>query len=197
MSWSVIRPLIAKLTVTLNVPVAVLPEVSVAVQLTVVGPCAKALPEAGAQTVDAIPTLSVAVGAKVTTAVEDPDGALTVMSTGIVSTGGSLSSTVTLKEVFVVPLAFVAVHVAFVRPTPSVAGELGAHTTALDSPVNRTVAVGRPGAVVVVTSARGPRRTGGAVLETQSRAARIASTRRPSSAASPVRPLTKSLSSPL
>src|SRR5256712_7519389 len=192
---SVIRPLMAKVTVTLNVPLAVFPEVSVAVQLTVVVPWAKALPEAGVQTADAIPTLSVAVGAKVTTAVDDPGGALTVMSAGIVSAGGSLSRTVMLNEVFVVPFTFVAVHVAFVRPTPRVAGEVGAHATVLDSPVNRTFAVGRPGDVVVVTSARGPRRTGRAVLGTQSRAARIASTRRPSSAASPVSPETRPPSS--
>src|SRR3989442_14383179 len=88
---SVIRPLMAKVTVTLNVPLAVFPEVSVAVQLTVVVPWAKALPEAGVQTADAIPTLSVAVGAKGTTAVDDPGGALAGVSGGHRGRGGVLS----------------------------------------------------------------------------------------------------------
>src|SRR2546423_5058416 len=65
---SVIRPVITKFTVTLKEPVAVLPDVSVAVQLTVVVPCAKFDPDAGVQTVELTPTLSVAVAAKVTAA---------------------------------------------------------------------------------------------------------------------------------
>jgi hypothetical protein len=111
--------------VTLNVPVAVLPDVSVAVQVTVVVPYAKAVPEAGVQTVDLMPTLSVAVGANVTTAVEDPGGALTLMSAGIVMTGGSVSRTVTLNDVFVAPFVLVAVHVTLVVPTPISAGDAG------------------------------------------------------------------------
>src|SRR3989442_15799849 len=97
---SVIRPLMAKVTVTLNVPLAVFPEVSVAVQLTVVVPWAKALPEAGVQTADAIPTLSGAVGAKVTTAVDDPGGALTGMSGGLRKARGSLFKDLMLDEGF-------------------------------------------------------------------------------------------------
>src|SRR3989442_15917907 len=69
---SVIRPLMAKVTVTLNVPLAVFPEVSVAVQLTVVVPWANAVPEAGVQAGGAVLTLSGGVGAEVTTAGEDP-----------------------------------------------------------------------------------------------------------------------------
>src|SRR2546430_17259975 len=77
------------------------------------------------------------------------------------------------NEVRVVPFASVAVHCTVFAPTPSVAGEVGAHETELEGPVKRTVAVGSPGAVVVVTSARGPSSTGGAVFLTQWRGASI------------------------
>ena len=79
----------------------------------------------------------------------------------------------TTNEVRVVPFALVALHCTVFAPTARAAGEVGAHETELDAPVKSTVAVGLPGAVVVVTSARGPRRTGGAVLLTQSSAASI------------------------
>ena len=60
------------LTVTVNEQFAVLLEVSVAVQLTVVTPFWKVDPEAGVQTIGAGPSgqLSVAVGVKLTTAVQ-------------------------------------------------------------------------------------------------------------------------------
>jgi hypothetical protein len=60
------------LTVTVNEQLAVLFEVSVAVQLTVVTPFWKVAPEAGVQTIGVGPSgqLSVAVGVKLTTAVQ-------------------------------------------------------------------------------------------------------------------------------
>ena len=89
MSRSVIRPLIAKFTVTLNVPVAVLPDVSVAVQVTVVSPYANGVPDRGSQTIERTATLSLALTLKSTGAVDDPAGAVTVTSAGNARTGGS------------------------------------------------------------------------------------------------------------
>ena len=89
MSRSVIRPLIAKFTVTLNVPVAVLPDVSVAVQVTVVSPYANGVPDRGSQTIERTATLSLALTLKSTGAVGDPADAVTVTSAGNVRTGGS------------------------------------------------------------------------------------------------------------
>ena len=55
-------------TVTVKLHVAVCPEVSVAVQVTVVVPLGNAVPDAGVQLVVTPGQLSVAVGAKLTTA---------------------------------------------------------------------------------------------------------------------------------
>jgi hypothetical protein len=75
-------------TVTLNVAVAVLPAVSVAVQVTVVSPIGKVLPEAGSQVTWGLGSaLSVAETSKDTTA---PAGSevTVVMSPGTWSSGG-------------------------------------------------------------------------------------------------------------
>src|SRR5438094_8007046 len=77
-SRSVIRPLIAKFTVTLNVPVAVLPDVSVAVQVTVVSPYANGGPDRGSQTIERAATLSPALTLQSSGAVGDPADAVTV-----------------------------------------------------------------------------------------------------------------------
>jgi hypothetical protein len=89
---------VASLTVTLKVLVAVLPAASVAVQVTVVSPSGKVLPEAGVQVGVIEPsTISLAVAVKLTSA---PLGPLagTVLSAGRVSVGAVVSSTVAVKK---------------------------------------------------------------------------------------------------
>lgn len=79
-------------TVTLKLPVAVLPRVSDAEQLTAVVPIAKVLPEAGEQVTETGPsTASFAVGEKVTIAPEDPV-ASTIILAGRLNTGGVVST---------------------------------------------------------------------------------------------------------
>jgi hypothetical protein len=86
-------------TVIVNVPLAWFPEKSVAVQLTVVCPRGKLLPDAGVQfTLGLGSTLSVAPGAVYVTEAPPEPVALTVVLPGMfVSTGLTLSTTVTWK----------------------------------------------------------------------------------------------------
>src|ERR1051325_6312479 len=102
------------LTVTVNVQAFVLPLPSVAVQVTVVRPLAKAVPVAGEQTTEAVPQLSLAVGAvKVATAVHWPTSVFFTMFAGQAAmTGASVSLTVTVNVQ------------ALVLPLPSVAGQV-------------------------------------------------------------------------
>ena len=76
---------------------SVLPAASVAVVVTKVVPTGNTLPEAG--TLDSVTPaqLSVAVGVKFTTALQFPVSLLTVISAGQVTTGFSVSSTVTVN----------------------------------------------------------------------------------------------------
>jgi hypothetical protein len=121
-SWS--RPLN---TVTLNTQLAVLPEGSVAVHVTVVSPTAKQLPDAGVQTMLA-EQLSVAVGAKVTVLHGSPTVLVTaVMSAGQTILGDSTSLTATANEQLV-PDAVLQVTV--VVPTGKNDPEGGLHVTA-------------------------------------------------------------------
>jgi hypothetical protein len=77
-------------TVTSNWQLALLPQASVAVQVTVVVPTGNVLPEGGLQTtVGAGPQLSVAVVVKLTTLLHSP----TMMSSGQSITGGVVSTT--------------------------------------------------------------------------------------------------------
>src|SRR5439155_541174 len=85
------------LTVTVKLHVALLPWPSLALQFTVVGPRAKLLPLAGVQVTVAVPQLSAAVTAKVTLLVQVPPEVLTLMLAGQVTTGASVSLTVTVK----------------------------------------------------------------------------------------------------
>src|SRR5919201_1581448 len=107
-------------TVTLKLPVALLPCESFAVQVTVVVPTGNLLPESGLQSTGTDPSrLSVAVAENVTTF---PLGSVVVvlMSPGRLSTGGVLSTsvTVTLKlPVALFPCASVAEQVTVVVPT--------------------------------------------------------------------------------
>jgi hypothetical protein len=67
--------------------VEVLPQASVAVDVTVVVPIGKAVPLAGELTTLTTPQLSVAVTVKLTTAVHDPMGVVAVLFAGQVKTG--------------------------------------------------------------------------------------------------------------
>src|SRR5262245_14109283 len=98
-------------------------------------PSAKTVPEAGAQLVEGTPQLSLSVGAPTVT-VADVAGETTLEVTlaGQVMLGDCASLTVTLKEQFVVPAAFVAVQSTVVVPTGNVFGvvitvELVMHVT--------------------------------------------------------------------
>ena len=81
-------------TVTVNVQVAVMPQASVAVEVTVVVPIGNTEPDAGTLTTVTAPQLSVAVTVKFTTAVQEPTGVKTVILAGQVITGGVWSFTV-------------------------------------------------------------------------------------------------------
>ena len=120
------------LTVTLKVQAFVLPLPSVAVQVTIVVPLAKAVPLPGEQTTGALPQLSVAVGAvKVVTAVHWPASVLLVMLAGQAPmTGASWSLTVTLKvQALVLPLPSVAMQVTTVVPLTKAVPLAGEQTT--------------------------------------------------------------------
>src|SRR5436309_1082657 len=120
------------LTVTLNVQALVLPLPSVAVQVTTVAPFAKAAPLTGKQTTEALPQLSLAVGAvKLATAVHWPASVLFTMLAGQAAmTGASLSLTVTLKvQALVLPLPSVAVQVTTVAPLAKADPLAGRQTT--------------------------------------------------------------------
>jgi hypothetical protein len=76
------------LTVTVNEQEAVLPDVSVAVQFTVVVPFGKVEPDAGVQLVVTPGQLSVVVGENVTTAEHWPGSVGFVIGAGQVIVGG-------------------------------------------------------------------------------------------------------------
>ena len=114
------------LTVTVKVHVAVFPDASVAVQVTVVVPFGKAEPEAGEQLVVTPGQLSLAAGAKVTTAEHWPGSVDLVMFAGHAMVGLSVSLTVTVKvQVAVFPDVSVAVQVTVVVPFAKVEPEAG------------------------------------------------------------------------
>src|SRR3989442_9792747 len=105
-------------TVTACLAPAELPAASVAVCVTTVVPCGKVLPEGGLDVSAATPTLSVAAGSNVTTALHRPGAVLTVWFAGALIVGGSVSTTLTVKLQFAVfPAASVAVAVTVVVPT--------------------------------------------------------------------------------
>ena len=117
-------------TVTLKDLEPVLPCASVALQVTVVVPTAKFAPEAGEQVAVRGPSmLSLAEAVKVTVFPEAVV-AVVVMSEGTVTTGGvvSTSVTVTLKEAeAVLPCASVALQLTVVVPTAKFAPDAGEH----------------------------------------------------------------------
>ncbi len=128
-------------TVTVNVPVAELPRVSEAEQVTVVVPSANVEPEAGEQvTGRERSTRSVAVGVKPAAAPEELV-ASTVMLDGNVSAGGVISLTVTVNDaVPVLSDESVAEQVTVVVPSAKVKPEAGEHVAGI-APSTLSVAV--------------------------------------------------------
>src|SRR5260370_12698573 len=87
----------ASLTVTVKLQLATLPELSVALHVTVVVPTGKVDPLSGLHTTLAAPQLSLADGVgEVTTALHWPWSLFTTMFTGQAMLGGSISLTVTV-----------------------------------------------------------------------------------------------------
>jgi hypothetical protein len=129
-------------TVTRCTQVAVLPEVSVAVQVTEVVPLGKTVGASLATL--ARPQLSAAVAVpKLTLAAEHwPGSVLTVTSGGHEIVGGSVSLTVTVNEQeAVLPAASVAVQATVVVPFGKVEPEGGAQTTATPGWLSSAVTV--------------------------------------------------------
>src|SRR5687767_5065135 len=107
--------------VTEKVQVAVLPEASVAVIVTVVIPTGKLVPDEGIETTVVPGQLSVIVGVNVTTRPQVPAVLGCVILAGQMMTGGCVSFTVTVNEqVAVFPAASAAVYVTVVTPTLNV-----------------------------------------------------------------------------
>ena len=106
------------LTVTVKVQPALLPLVSVAVQVTVVAPLLKVEPLPGLQSTEATAQLSLAEGAgHVTTAMHSPSPEFCVMLPGHEMEGFSVSLTVTSNwQVLLLPAASLAVQVTCVVP---------------------------------------------------------------------------------
>src|SRR2546426_4492575 len=115
-------------TVTVNVAVATFPWASVAVQSTRVVPSVNMNPEDGLQVAVTGPsTMSVAPTENGTVAPPEPVASAT-MSAGIVSDGGVVSTTRTVKEAMpVFPWASVAVHTTVVVPSGNIELEAGVH----------------------------------------------------------------------
>ena len=120
-------------TITLNEQLAVLPDASVAVQVTVVVPCAKAEPLAGVQLEVTPEQLSLTVGANVTTAVLLQ--VLVVILAGQAIVGAVVSLTVTVNEQLLVPPPVsMAVQVTGVVPLANVEPFVGVQVVVTDPP---------------------------------------------------------------
>ena len=130
-------------TVTVKLHVAVWPEVSVAVQSTVVVPLAKVEPLAGVQLVVTPGQLSLAAGAaQLTTAEQTLGSVFFVILVGQVIAGFSLSLTVTLKlQEAVLPLASVTVQVTVLLPLAKVEPLAGLQLTVWPGQLSAPVGV--------------------------------------------------------
>ena len=120
-------------TVTVKLQVAVLPDISVAVQFTVVVPSGKHVPDAGVHATVTVVQLSVAPGSgKVTTAHELLIvGVTAVLLSGQVIAGGWVSFTLTVKEqVAVLPEESATVQLTVVVPLAKNEPEAGEHVGA-------------------------------------------------------------------
>jgi hypothetical protein len=117
-------------TVTVKDAAPLLPRVSVAVHVTVVGPNGKVAPLAGVQltaTLPSIPSVAVAVYVK---AAPVALVASTLALAGTVTTGPVVSVTVTVNDAArLLPRVSVAVHVTVVGPSGKVAPLAGEHVT--------------------------------------------------------------------
>jgi hypothetical protein len=112
-------------TVTVKLQLVLLPEVSVAVQVTVVVPIGKVEPVAGLQTKTTPGQLSETTGAKVALAPAGQVGSFTMLA-GQVIAGGCVSLTVTVNwQLAVWPEVSVAVQVTVVVPFWNVDPEAG------------------------------------------------------------------------
>src|SRR5205807_1965735 len=135
---------VVSVTVTVNVQVPVLADVSVAEQLTVVTPLLNVDPLAGLQvTVRGPSQLSVAVGCVyVTTAVQALDAALALTLLQPHNTGATLSVTVTVNvQVAGLPDVSEAEQLTVVTPLGNTDPAVGLQTTVL-APSQLSVAVG-------------------------------------------------------
>ena len=121
-------------TVTVNEQVAVLPEASVAVHVTVVVPCGNADPDGGTQVVTTPGQLSLEEGVvKVTTSATVSGSPVAVIGEGQVIVGGCVSFTVTVNVQLGPSPA--AVHVTVVVPTGKVEPVAGEQVIVPQSPV--------------------------------------------------------------
>jgi hypothetical protein len=118
-------------TVTLNEQLDAFVESSVALQLTVVAPNGKTLPDAGEQTTLGVASqTSVAVVENVTTAPLAPVHSRERLPEQVIA-GGVVSRTVTTNEQLdVFDAASVAVHTTVALPKPNVLPDAGKHATA-------------------------------------------------------------------
>jgi hypothetical protein len=122
----------ASVTTTLNAADPLFPAASAAVQVTVVVPTGNVDPEAGAQVgVIAPDTASVAEAENVTTAPVGPVAAAVIAEDGIVTTGATVSATVTLNPpVATLPAASWAEQLTGEVPIGNADPEGGVHETA-------------------------------------------------------------------
>src|SRR5215216_7667818 len=112
-------------TVTVNEQVAVLPDASVVVAVTVVVPIGNTEPDGGLLTTVTGEQLSVAVTAKFTIAVHKPEAG-TLMFGGQLITGGVLSATVNVVVHWTLLFeASIAVTVIVCAPTPTIVPAAG------------------------------------------------------------------------
>src|SRR5207249_206119 len=115
-------------TVTVKVQLELLPLASVAVQVTVLVPLAKLVPDAGTHRIEPPGQLSVNEKAKLALVAHCPGAVLTVRLPGQLGTGRSVSLTVTVKVQFeLLPLASVAVQVTVLVPLAKLVPEAGTH----------------------------------------------------------------------
>jgi 3-hydroxymyristoyl/3-hydroxydecanoyl-(acyl carrier protein) dehydratase len=143
--------------VTVKLQVLVFPLASVAAHTTGVTPLANALPLGGTHTTVWPGQLSVAVALNVTLLVQLPGAVATVKFPGHVTPGACWSRTVTVKlQVFVFPLASVAVHTTEVIPLANALPLAGTHATVWPGQLSVavtakvTLLVQLPGAVATV-----------------------------------------------
>src|ERR1035437_7925649 len=129
--------------VTVKLHELVLPEESVAVQVTVVTPLAKVEPLGGTQATVTPGQLSVAVAAKVTLLLEHrPESVFATILVEQVTLGGSLSRIVTVKlHELVLPEESVAVQVTVVTPFAKVEPLAGLQTRLVTAQLSEAVAV--------------------------------------------------------